>query len=850
MPGLGAMSREADNAGQSKPSGLVTAPEVEARCNTSESTLAMPSSDLREGSGTGDVTPRLQPGQNLLGRFTVLRFIAAGGMGTVYEATDLTLKAPVALKVIRHRVAANPISIERFQRELLLARRVAHPNVCRVYELYETMVSGVPLHFLTMELLEGETLARRLARLGRMTIAEAFPLVAQMCDGLSAAHGEGVIHRDFKSGNVMLVPRPGSAGERLVITDFGVARAMDMTAEEAGERGPLTGVAGMLGTPDYMAPEQVTGGQVSPATDVYALGIVMYEMVTGQLPFRASTPLGTAVRHIKEVPPNPRLALPGLDRRWSETIVRCLHPEPSRRFQRATDVPAALSGHRPRSRSRLAAGLLGALLVLLVVSAVAWRWMPDSRSRQATAATPPLSIAVLAFADMSPQHDQEYFSDGVAQEIISALTEVQGLRVVARSSSFSFKGRNEDLRAVGRKLNVAHILEGSVRKSDRQVRVTAQLVNADDGYELWSKTFDRDLVDIFAVQTEIARAVAAALRERAPRLLGTASEGEDRPRTPQPIAPEAYAAYLSGQELIATGSSSDFSKAISAFQRAIKLAPDYARAHAALAQSLVWSGGMAGESDPVDSKWRERAVEEAERAVRLDPKLADAYLARAEVRSLILADWAGAQKDYQQALALAPGRANALAGYSRLLGALGRTTDAIQNAQLAADLDPLSAQSQYTLGSYYVWSGQYAAAQRTLEKAVALAPDHLGANFLGANELLNGSPGKALALFQSAPQVWARLWGTALAEHSLGHDDASRQALDQLIVASSKTAPYQIAEVYAWRGEHDKAFEWLGRAVKSQDSGLAALKADPMMRSLRADPRYVALLSMLRLPLD
>ena len=312
--------------------------------------------------------PSLRPDELLAGRFSIVRFIARGGMGAVYEASDLSLRTRVALKIIRSPLLADASALERFRREVLLARRVGHPNVCHVYEFYETRTAeGVPVHFLTMELLEGETLARRLREHGRMSTKEALPLVLQMCNGLAAAHAEGVVHRDFKSSNVLLVQRRGAAGDssttRAVITDFGIARPLEST----GEAG-LTGGMGMIGTPEYMAPEQVTGGAVTPSTDVFALGVVMYEMVTGELPFTGDTPLATATKRIDEAPRPPHTVLPGLDRRWSEIILHCLARDPARRFRSPEEVHAALLA-RPRHPVRRA-GLITAGVIAVAAAVV------------------------------------------------------------------------------------------------------------------------------------------------------------------------------------------------------------------------------------------------------------------------------------------------------------------------------------------------------------------------------------------------------------------------------------------------------------------------------------------------
>ncbi len=314
-----------------------------------------------------DHAQQFRVGEVLGMRFTVLRLIARGGMGAVYQANDAMLRAPVALKVLEPRIRPDAAAMERFRREVLLARRVSHHSVCRVYELYEaTTASGTRVNFLSMEFLEGETLAARIRRAGRLTTAEALPLVRQMCDGLAAAHAEGVIHRDFKSSNVILVPNSGEEAHgaaRVVITDFGVARALEQRGAPGEDA--ITEGAGIIGTPEYMAPEQVTGSKISQATDLYALGVVMYEMVTGRLPFAGETPLVTAVCHVEQAPPRPELLVPGLDPRWSRTILRCLDRDPRRRFQRAGDVAAALIESRTGRHWFLQAALVGALLLAI-----------------------------------------------------------------------------------------------------------------------------------------------------------------------------------------------------------------------------------------------------------------------------------------------------------------------------------------------------------------------------------------------------------------------------------------------------------------------------------------------------
>jgi serine/threonine protein kinase/tetratricopeptide (TPR) repeat protein len=807
-------------------------------------------SDRTAGETGPDALPRLAPDESLADRFKVLRFIARGGMGAVYEANDVLLRTRVALKVLQGRISENAEAMERFRREVLLARRIGHPNVCHVYELYQaTSSAGIPVHFLTMEFLEGETLAARIARTGRLTPSEALPLALQMCGGLAAAHAEGVIHRDFKSSNVMLVPRnAGTQGDatdgwRVAITDFGIARAL--VQDEGASPHGLTGDGGIVGTPEYMAPEQVTGGEVSRATDVYALGIVLYEMVTGRLPFSAETPLATASRRLTVPPPKPEATVPGLDPRWSRTILRCLEVDSRRRFQSATDVATALGSPPPSRRGFLLPAAAAAVLLLLAGAGAFWRARtPASPSTASSPAAVIPSIAVLPFVDMSPQHDEGYFSDGVAQEIINALAQVPGLHVVARSSSFSFKGTNEDLRTVAQKLGVANVLEGSIRKAGNRLRVTAQLVNAQDGYQLWSQRFDTDLADVFAVQDQIASAVVAALKLTV--LPNTAASGSARKTT----TPEAYTHYLRGRELHGSGSTAGLRQAIEEYEKALALDADFAPAHASLAQAAATYGNT--RNDAFETRtWSRRAISEAERAVELEPNGVEELTARGVIRTFLGWDWAAGSADLERAHTLGPGAAGPLWGRAQLRADLGQMPGAIADAKAALELDPLATGGRQLLGSFYNATGNYPQAREVLKRALEIAPQHaLALRELAFTELFDGHPAEALARLKAHPEDWIREWGSALIEYGLGNKASARTAMEKFGAANGDTAAYQVAQAHAWWGEPDAAFEWLDRARLGHDTGVRYVKYDPFMKSLRKDPRYATFLTQMKLPLD
>ncbi|HVP60054.1 MAG TPA: serine/threonine-protein kinase, partial [Myxococcaceae bacterium] len=559
-------------------------------------------------AGTEVSSPRLQVGDVLVGRFQVTRFIAQGGMGAVYEASDSLLKTRVALKVIRG-ISADAGALERFRREVLLARRVSHPNVCRVYELYEgTTSTGAPILFLTMELLEGESLGSRLARTGRLTTDEALPLVRQMCEGLAAAHAEGVVHRDFKSSNVMLVPRAGGTGEattastRVVITDFGVARAVHLVSEEAEEE-PLTGRAGILGTPEYMAPEQVTGGEVTAASDIYALGVVLYEMVTGKLPFVGDTPLAAAARRLDEAPPRPDASLPGLDKRWAEAILRCLARQPERRFKSARDVIPAierLPGHRRRTRALA----WSAVVVVLLGAFALVRYRPSLRPRAPERSTvlsaPRLLVAVLGFRNELPSPKLKWLPTAVTELLVQELAAAEQSLRVSDPEELNYRG----LRSLG-------VSESMVGEEKEQRRLAAVL-GADvlvhgtltppepgsDAVHLHVEALDAETrmqrasvdVDLGSGATRLLEALpdlGARLREALGASLSTEEEAALSASLPRNL--DAAQAYAEGIVRLYNWEGSD---ARSHFEAALTASPGFLDPQRRIAQSWEFQGDL------------------------------------------------------------------------------------------------------------------------------------------------------------------------------------------------------------------------------------------------------------------
>jgi TolB-like protein/Tfp pilus assembly protein PilF len=450
------------------------------------------------------------------------------------------------------------------------------------------------------------------------------------------------------------------------------------------------------------------------------------------------------------------------------------------------------------------------------------------------------SIAVLPFVDMSQAKDQEYFSDGISEELLDLLAKVPKLRVIARTSSFAFKGEKTDLGDVARKLHVASILEGSVRKSGNTVRITVQLIRAMDNSHLWSETYDRAMDDIFKVQDEIAAAVVAQLKIK----LLPDQQVTNPHRT---VNTEAYNQYLLGNQFYNQGTPDGYRRAVAAYRQAIALDPSYGAAYAGLAIAECYSADYA-DSAAENAAGNQRARDAANKAIALAPDLADGYATRATLRSTGTWDWSGAQADLEKALELDPNNSIVQRRYGTLLQALGRLPEAIAATRKSIELDPLSAGSWSNLGSIYTASGQLHQAREALDHAVAIAPNAGLSNFhLGSLELLEGHSPEALATFRRAGEVFSQA-GIAMAEHTLGNAKESQQALDQLIAKYAHDSAYQIAEVYGWRGEVDKTFEWLERAYAQHDNGIASIKADPRFVSVSSDPRFAALLKKLGLP--
>jgi len=813
----------------------------------------------------------LKPGERV-GPYELERALGSGGMAEVWLAqrADGAFKREVALK-LPMLSGLRPDLASRFVRERDILAGLEHPNIAR---LYDAGVTPEGLPYLAMEHVHGEPLTAW-CDAHRLAVRERLKLFLQALDAVQYAHGHHVIHRDIKPSNILV-----SDSGQVRLLDFGVAKLL---AEEE-ERTELTQLYGRALTPEYASPELIRGDPIDAASDVYGLGVVLYEVLSGSRPYRIKAgaslaALEQAVARAPVEPPSTQLSQDaGADRSTTQDklarrlrgdldaiVLKALAKVPSDRYDSvvalANDLQRYLDGELVEARPdhlgyrfnkfvlrHKAETAFAATAAVMVAASVGYaltshphvNQVADTRATSAppdVAATEKRSLAVLPFADMSEKKDQEYFSDGLAEELIDLLAKVPQLRVTARTSSFSFKGKSDDIPTIARKLNVANILEGSVRKSGTRLRVTTQLVRADGAEHIWSETYDREMKDVFKVQDEIAGAVVAALKVQllpSQRLSSSHRAGNT----------EAYNQYLLGRQFADRETLDDWRRAIKAYRKAIELDPDFAAAYAGLSIAEFEEADQTGDNIGFD-----RAMASAEKAVALAPEQAEGYAARGTLRDIVTWDWTGADADVQKALALDPGNSRVQESYGNLLADLGRLPEAIAADKKAIELDSLSSFTWEQLAWHLIEEGQLAAAHDATERGLEISPDNrFGLYNLGRVQLLEGKVLEATATFRKVSADVFGLTGLSMAEHSLGHARESQQALEELIAKDSRGgAAYEVAEVYAWRREKDKALEWLDRAYRQRDTSLTFVKMDPVFATLHSDPRFVAFLRKMKL---
>jgi eukaryotic-like serine/threonine-protein kinase len=753
-----------------------------------------------------------------LGHYRVLDEIGHGGMGVVYAAVDGRLDRRVALKVLRPEVADSPDRRARFQQEARASAALNHPNIVHLYSVDE--FEG--LFFITMELVPGRSLREILRAEGPLPLSRALAFASQMAEGLGCAHAAGILHRDLKPGNVMVTD-----SDRVKILDFGLAkiftRASALDPDAATMTREQTGSGTTLGTAGYMSPEQALGKRLDPRTDLFALGVVLFEMGTGRAPFEGDTPAAVFDQLLNRRHPSPRTLNPALPASLETVIDKILQKDPERRHQSADELLQDLRR---------------------VDSADARR--ATSASMPADARTPS-SIVVLPFADLSPEKDQEYFCHGITEEIINALTSVPGLRVISRTSAFAFRGLNLDVTEIGRRLRVGTALEGSVRKAGDRVRVTAQLVNADDGYQLWSRRFDRELSDVFAIQDEIAAIIVNELAASAE----TTAKPAKRPAHDHDV--EAHEAYLKGMYARNKWTDAAMRQAIAEFREAIVQDPGFAPAYAALAEAHIWlysSLGVLPASETVP--YARKAVE---KALELDESLADAHKTRALIAMNHDWDRRGAEDGLARALELGPGSAAAHFWNAWRLALLERRHDqALVELAEAERLDPLDLQLKTQIGYVHHFRHDVDRAIEQFEKVVALEPSFAFAHYaLGDACTHKGQYDRAFMEFEKAIELGGRsvnhIGVLGYAYGRSGHRDKAKELLQELTARAAEhyVSAMFIALVHLGLSDLESLFHWLDRAFEDRDGSLILITTAVEFDLVREDPRFNSLLGRMGL---
>lgn len=776
-----------------------------------------------------------------LGPYEILAPLGSGGMGEVYRARDTRLGREVALKILPERLARDREALARFRQEASSASALNHPHIVTIHDVG----SDGEVHYFTMELIEGNTLRERI---GRDPLKKLLGYLTQVADGLAKAHGAGILHRDLKPENIMI-----SADGYAKVVDFGLAKAeqhpLRDVDSEAPTQLPQTSPGTVVGTVNYMSPEQVEGRRLDGRSDVFSVGCILHEIASGKRAFDARSKVDTMHSILHAEPARIADVNAAAPADLQRIVDRCLAKDPDDRYQSVKEVGIELrallrqldsSGSMPRAQRQSARRwpLMAILAAVVVAAAVIVAYFVRNPRAQVR------SLAILPFVNGSHDVETEYLSDGITDEIINSLSPLPGLRVLARSSVFRFKGRQVDPRSLGKELGVEAVVLGELRHLPEFVNVKVELVRTSDGSQLWGRQYNRKSADLLSLQEDISRDITEHLRLR---LSGDAARRIARPHTQNP---QAYQAYLKGLYFWnqRPGGSA---KALEYFQEAVRLDPSDALAHAGVAQAYDTMGAWeVGQLEPDFAFPRAKAA--AQQALALDPELSEAYAALGIAQLHYDRDFEKAEASLRKAISLKPTYGTAHHWYSHLLIAAGRFDESLRESLKALELEPLDPVIPAHLSYHYIYAHQPDQALEQCRKTLEIFPHSFFAHYFRGLAFQEKAALKdAIAAFRIAHDITpTATFGNAAMANALARDGQRAEALAILRQLESEQtqyiSPFDRAVVHIGLGNRDAAFRELNEAVQQSSSWCVYFNSDPRLDSLRDDPRFNSLLARLR----
>jgi serine/threonine-protein kinase len=764
--------------------------------------------------------------------------LGRGAMGITFRAIDESLQRPVALKIINSKLGSRSAEArERFTREARAAAALRHPNVATVYQFGVREETGQ--FFYAMELVEGETLEERVRRLGPLDVPTTIDIALQVTNALEAAEERGLVHRDLKPGNLMLVGSKDNRAPAVKVIDFGVAKAI---SEKTNAMALTHG--GFVGTPAFASPEQFTNSPVDVRSDIYSLGVTLWFALTGHMLFSGRSVEEIRQAHRSSELPVEQLKVAGVPRRFISLLTSVLAIEPAARPAGARELAAKLQAIRASitSRRKVAARFALAGAVVALTTIVAIRLFHSTLSTPTAPPIPEKSIAVLPFANLSREPENAYFADGIQAQIAARLAKVANLKVVSGSSTRRYPTTPKNPAQVAAELGVADVLEGSVEKAGEKFRIAVRLIDPKNNVALWAQSYDRMFMDILQVESEVAGQAAGALGVK---LTEPQKRAIDKTVTSNP---RAYDAYLRGRYVWLQRNYDSFQQAKEYFEQAIALDPNYAKAHAGLADAYQFLAAY-------DQRGRKENYENArracQRALELEPTLAEAHASAGLVAMNYEWDWALAEQELRRGIALDPNNGLYYDWYAEYLMAVGRTDESLANMERARELDPFSMIINCDLGKLLYFARLYDEAEAQLKETLRMYPDLTSAHcWLGLTYVMKHRFEDAIAEFstpeRTATGTWHWGW-RAYAYGMAGRKTEAEQVLEEIKKRLTRGADAAIRQAYIGLGDKDQAMACLEREYENHDTAMTSLKSDPIYDSLRSDPRFVALMRRVHL---